>query len=267
VDNDCSGAADEAWDDDLDGVSECGGDCDETDPARSPAMAEVCDGVDNDCDGEVDEGFDADGDGVSTCRGDCDDSDPRVYAGASEACDGVDNDGDESTVDDGDLDGDGWTLCGGDCDDAHASAYPGAAEVCDDLDNDCNGEVDERPDCYDCLDTTDYLICLGYADWDTARTACAAFGRDLVVLETAEENSAVATLAAGYTGQTLWVGLSDAEEEGVFRWVDGTLPGSTSWYPGEPNDSGGEDCASTNYNGLGLWNDYACSGALPFVCE
>ena len=39
-------------DDDSDGFSEQGGDCDDADPAVSPAEIEVVgDGVDNDCDG------------------------------------------------------------------------------------------------------------------------------------------------------------------------------------------------------------------------
>jgi hypothetical protein len=43
--------------------------------------------------------------------------------------------------------------------------------------------------------------------------------------------------------------------------------GYTSWYSAEPNDYGGEDCASTNYGDVGMWNDYPCSTALPFICE
>lgn len=43
-------------DEDGDGVSACGGDCDDRDPGVSPALPEVCDGVDQNCDGRVDEG-------------------------------------------------------------------------------------------------------------------------------------------------------------------------------------------------------------------
>ncbi|MBZ0253004.1 MAG: hypothetical protein K8I02_06645, partial [Candidatus Methylomirabilis sp.] len=61
-----------------------GPDCNDLDPAISPAAEEVCDGQDNDCDGAVDEGFDLDGDGYAVCAGDCDDADPAVHAGAPE---------------------------------------------------------------------------------------------------------------------------------------------------------------------------------------
>ncbi len=51
IDNDCSGAADEASDADGDGYGDCL-DCDETSSDISPAAEEVCgDDIDNDCDG------------------------------------------------------------------------------------------------------------------------------------------------------------------------------------------------------------------------
>ena len=41
-------------DEDRDGYSECGGDCNDASPAAFPGGVELCDGVDNDCDGSVD---------------------------------------------------------------------------------------------------------------------------------------------------------------------------------------------------------------------
>ncbi len=83
-------------DEDGDGVTTCDGDCDDLDPANAPDGEEVCDLADNDCDGEVDEGFDEDGDGYSLCADplpDCDDTDELVHPGAQEICeDGIDND-------------------------------------------------------------------------------------------------------------------------------------------------------------------------------
>ena len=46
--------ADES-DDDADGVTSCGGDCDDSDATIEPSATEVCDGVDNDCDASIDE--------------------------------------------------------------------------------------------------------------------------------------------------------------------------------------------------------------------
>jgi len=49
-------------DEDGDGVGECDGDCDDSDPDRGPTVAESDDGLDNDCDGLVDEDWVAVGD-------------------------------------------------------------------------------------------------------------------------------------------------------------------------------------------------------------
>ena len=46
----------DAIDNDLDGFTEDGGDCDDSDATISPLAEEECDGIDNDLDGLVDAG-------------------------------------------------------------------------------------------------------------------------------------------------------------------------------------------------------------------
>jgi predicted outer membrane repeat protein len=56
LDNDCNGVVDDLWPDlDLDGYTECQGDCDNEEGTSSPGAEEVCDdNIDNDCDGDID---------------------------------------------------------------------------------------------------------------------------------------------------------------------------------------------------------------------
>jgi len=199
VDNDCDSSVDEGVavagyvddDGDLHGdpdrpISACAGlprfsslgdDCDDANPARHGAQAEVCDDVDNDCDGTVDEDTrevswyaDADGDGfgdpaagaIRSCTPiagrsllgtDCDDRAGAIHPAAAERCDGIDNDCNglpDYRLAPGDLeddDGDGFidAACEGgmDCDDRNPEIAGGFPEICDGRDNDCDGTVDE----------------------------------------------------------------------------------------------------------------------------
>jgi hypothetical protein len=273
VDNDCDGVADAPWDQDGDGVASCMGDCDDHDFYRSPATPERCDGQDNDCDAEIDEGFDLDGDGYASCRGDCDDTDPTVHPGAEEACNGIDDDCDPESDESGDLDGDGVALCEGDCVDVDATVYPGAEERCDGLDNDCDGEIDEDlegtrclPGCYEVAGTA-FWVCLDTRTWEAARDFCVRYGGDLASFSSAREDTAAGTAAASWTRNYLWIGFNDREIEGSWVWSDGSAAAYTGWGEGEPNDSGGEDCACTNWGGYATWNDMTCDYPLPFFCE
>jgi len=152
--NACSTASGDLYDQDSDGYSVCGADCDDSDPGVRPGAHEVCNGIDDDCDGIVDEGtdcYDDDGDGQTENEGDCHDGDEDIYEGAPEdPGNGIDDDCD-GIVDSGaaDLDSDGYGESGGDCDEYDPTTYPGAPELADGVDNDCDGIIDEGTLAYD----------------------------------------------------------------------------------------------------------------------
>ncbi|RME53177.1 hypothetical protein D6783_02730 [Candidatus Woesearchaeota archaeon] len=127
VDDDCDGAVDETYDNDLDGYPRndpaCEPtyttfDCNDDDYAVNPSVLERCaDNIDNDCDGAVDE----------DCAQTCTDNDQ----------DGYGNPGSASCT----------TGATKDCDDADPAIHPGAAEQCNGVDDDCDGAVDNSPLC------------------------------------------------------------------------------------------------------------------------
>lgn len=149
LDDDCDGFVDEEARDaqrsyaDLDGdgagdsstvVEACGvaegrvtrgADCDDTDPARSPAFTEVCNFIDDDCNTLIDDDDpgvtgtslwypDADADGYG-------DGSARTWACVAPV---------------------GALTTSGDCDDADFRDHPGGVETCNDDDEDCDGVVD-----------------------------------------------------------------------------------------------------------------------------
>ncbi|MCB9681248.1 MAG: FG-GAP repeat protein [Alphaproteobacteria bacterium] len=147
IDNDCDGLVDDAsafdattWYADVDGdgygdrslpfvaceapsffdAITTGLDCDDGDPARSPAANEVCDGQDNDCDDVIDEGSSVD---ASTWYRDTDGDGTGNPFDSLRAC----------------TQPPGYVASHDDCNDASAAAGPGGVEVCDFTDNDCDG--------------------------------------------------------------------------------------------------------------------------------
>lgn len=64
----------------------------------------------------------------------------------------------------------------------------------------------------------------------------------------------------------IWIGLSDAEETGVFAWSNGDLLDFENWYPGEPDGSqNGEGFALiSNFPKNHLWTD---KGNVPRIGE
>lgn len=92
-------------------------------------------------------------------------------------------------------------------------------------------------------------------------------------IESHDQNNFIS--ATYLTGQVdYWIGLSDADHEGVWTWVDGTgLTSYNNWRSDQPNDAGGQDCAGIR---MGIhhnkeydaeWHDNSCQNTKGFICE
>ena len=95
-----------------------------------------------------------------------------------------------------------------------------------------------------------YLLTNLANDWGQVREEARTFGKDLVTINTPEEQ---AFLSGAYTGKRLWIGLSDAAEEGEFEWGDGTTA-YRNWNRGRPANSN-----TANFVGMlagGTWYDF-----------
>ncbi|KAL3049119.1 hypothetical protein OYC64_008575 [Pagothenia borchgrevinki] len=112
--------------------------------------------------------------------------------------------------------------------------------------------------------------------WQEARQFCINQGGDLAVIDSREKHLAITELITNYQDPSrpiahsgFWIGLRDIEEEGIWKWLDGTRLTTGYWNDGEPNDSGGEDCAATYPRGnpFKAWNDAPCNHILKWICQ
>lgn len=109
-----------------------------------------------------------------------------------------------------------------------------------------------------------YHISTRNKSWDEARQDCKSRGADLVIINTQQEQEFVSSL-----NKEVWIGLSDVNVEGQWRWVDGTPLTTKFWAKDQPNSYKGEqDCVKLWLTPpLENWNDEKCSIIHSWVCE
>ncbi|XP_040921945.1 collectin-12-like isoform X2 [Toxotes jaculatrix] len=113
-----------------------------------------------------------------------------------------------------------------------------------------------------------YFFSKDLHSFDDAKTTCESKSASLLIVSDMEEQKWLKKqiFGKGY----FWMGLTDKEEENVWRWLDGTEPAFTKWKPGQPDNWGhghgtGEDCAGLIHEGL--WNDFFCEDLISYICE
>ncbi|XP_073730767.1 uncharacterized protein [Misgurnus anguillicaudatus] len=95
-----------------------------------------------------------------------------------------------------------------------------------------------------------------------SRKYCKDRGADLIIINTKEEQDFI---QKNYGNDKPWIGLTDSDKEGTWKWVDGSTLTSSFWRSGEPNSFGGdEDCVVFESTG---WGDYPCFHNYKWICE
>jgi hypothetical protein len=168
------------------------------------------------------------------------------------------------------------------------ACVPTGVEVCDGLDNDCVDGIDGHTCPDGCVGFaragTGYMLCYGsnrHATWREASTACTGRGMHLVRVDDAQENAFLheAALRVNFTG-AIWLGGSDAADEGRWVWTDGTpfwmgdengmpVGGSyTNWdkSTNQPGGGSSQNCLEIQ-QATDKWHDEDCGQNSAFVCE
>ncbi|XP_026113801.1 C-type lectin domain family 4 member M-like [Carassius auratus] len=106
-----------------------------------------------------------------------------------------------------------------------------------------------------------YIISLEKKSWAESRQDCKARGADLITINNSEEQGLVTKMS---DGSFAWIGLTDSDLEGRWKWVDGSRLESDFWRSGEPNGHKGENCVVSYAS---QWYDYPCNNAFKWICE
>ncbi|WP_162179646.1 lectin-like protein [Solidesulfovibrio alcoholivorans] len=113
-----------------------------------------------------------------------------------------------------------------------------------------------------------YKIFTTVKTWTDAKTDCESQGGHLATITSDSENNFLINNLSTLS-DNIWIGASDAENEGTWQWLTGESWSYTNWYPGEPNSYQGnnEDCLQAYFTKSGQWNDLPCARELYYICE
>ncbi|KAI4901903.1 hypothetical protein NFI96_013838 [Prochilodus magdalenae] len=116
-----------------------------------------------------------------------------------------------------------------------------------------------------------YVFSQDKLSWNSSRERCKELGGDLAIVNSKEEQDFLGRMVTTVGNSNLyWIGLTDAETEGVWLWVDQTpLLKNLTWWGFPPDDWKannplGEDCA-VYYTSV--WADMSCSSQEHRICE
>lgn len=107
--------------------------------------------------------------------------------------------------------------------------------------------------------------------WNTARQKCVTLGGQLAVVP---DQATWEFIRQRVQKALFWLGATDEDSVGTWKWIDGTPFTFKAWHPGEPNNDQGKEHYLSTLNGG--WNDVRSDGKFPrgqaehvigYVCE
>ncbi len=153
-----------------------------------------------------------------------------------------------------------------------------AGEACDDggsgqyCTNDCEGFV--CPTGCKCFAAagSNFALCTTAATFGDAEVSCGRHGMALAGVETSSEDQAIRTQATNNAVAEYWIGGTDLDAEGQWRWMDTTAfwtGGKALAYAhfasAEPSGGNASNCLHVRADGQ--WTAASCTTSFAYVCE
>ncbi|KAM6919971.1 C-type lectin domain family 4 member E-like [Lycodopsis pacificus] len=85
------------------------------------------------------------------------------------------------------------------------------------INNDCFHEK-TCPEGWRRFNSSCYLLSTRSGSWEESRKDCRDKGADLVIIDSLREQKFLLSIVTDHS----WIGLSDRDDEGTWKWVDGT---------------------------------------------
>ena len=66
---------------------------------------------------------------------------------------------------------------------------------------------------------------------------------------------------------TVWIGLSDSNKDGVWEWNSGSTSPYRNWGINKPDGITSEHCAVIDGGNMSRWDDRSCAENHTVICE
>lgn len=103
-----------------------------------------------------------------------------------------------------------------------------------------------------------YILSDEKMTWADAQDYCRTHHTDLAMIESPEENAAMASVQGL---NVAWIGLYRV----AWMWSDKSNSSFTNWKSGEPDNFFGQFCVAENLQND--WLDQSCNNKNPFFCQ